>query len=175
LIKKLSAILDPNTQNNLQSTIANLTITSRSLQRLLDAQTGVLAKSLANMESITGNLVRSNDKINNTISNLDKTTTAIANAKIEDAIRSMKNSMAKLESTVAKLNSKDGSVGLLLNDRQLYDELLQTNRSLTTLFDDIRMNPKRYVNISLVSFGGKNKKGPLTAPVYDSSGRQTKL
>ncbi len=57
-------------------------------------------------------------------------------------------------------------MGLLLNDRQLYDELRQTNRSLTTLLDDFRLHPKRYVNISV--FGRKDKSGPIKAPIYDS-------
>jgi phospholipid/cholesterol/gamma-HCH transport system substrate-binding protein len=74
--------------------------------------------------------------------------------------------MAKLDKSVEKIDSKEGTLGLLLNDTKLYDQLLLTNRSLTTLLDDLRVNPKRYVNISV--FGRKDKKGPLQAPMYDS-------
>jgi phospholipid/cholesterol/gamma-HCH transport system substrate-binding protein len=75
--------------------------------------------------------------------------------------------MNKLEQTVATINSKQGSIGMLLNDRQLYDEIRMTNRSLTTLLDDLRVNPKRYVNISV--FGKKQKTGPILQPIiYDS-------
>jgi phospholipid/cholesterol/gamma-HCH transport system substrate-binding protein len=52
----------------------------------------------------------------------------------------------------------------------LYDQILQTNRSLTTLLDDLRLHPKRYVNISV--FGKKDKKGPLMSPIYDSTSTQ---
>jgi phospholipid/cholesterol/gamma-HCH transport system substrate-binding protein len=55
--------------------------------------------------------------------------------------------MAKLEQTLNTVNSKNGTVGMLLNDRQLYNELRMTNRSLATLLDDIRVNPKRYVSV----------------------------
>jgi phospholipid/cholesterol/gamma-HCH transport system substrate-binding protein len=76
--------------------------------------------------------------------------------------------MNKLEQTINSVNSKNGSIGMLLNDRQLYDELRMTNRSLTTLLDDLRVNPKRYVNISV--FGKKQKTGPILQPIiYDSS------
>ena len=74
--------------------------------------------------------------------------------------------MTKLQGTVDNLNNKNGTMGLLLNDRQLYDELRQTNRSLTILLDDLRVNPKRYVNISV--FGKKQKQQPLMTPIYDT-------
>lgn len=163
----LNSVLDPHTKNNLQSIIANLTTSSESLEKLLDAQTGVLAKTLANTESITGNLAKNNDKINATVDNLEKATGKLANAKFDEAVNSLQHTLAKLETAVDKVNSNQSSLGALLNDRKLYDQILQTNRSLTTLLDDLRMHPKRYVNISV--FGKKDKKGPLMAPLYDST------
>lgn len=167
VLHNLNSILDPHTKNNLQSIIANLTSSSKSLEKLLDAQTGMLAKTLTNTESITGNLAKNNDKINATVDNLEKATGKLANAKFDEAVASLQNTMAKLEATVDKVNSNQSSLGALLNDRKLYDQILQTNRSLTTLLDDLRMHPKRYVNISV--FGKKDKKGPLMSPIYDST------
>jgi phospholipid/cholesterol/gamma-HCH transport system substrate-binding protein len=166
LIKKVSTLIDPNTQNNIQGIIANLNSSSRSLERLINAQNSVLAKSLNNVESITGNLAAKNDKIGSTIDNLEKTTSHLAEADIEKTLQSIRNTMSRLEETVARINSKDGSLGLLLNDRQLYDEIRQTNRSLTTLLDDVRVHPKRYVNISVF---GRKAREPLMAPLYDTT------
>ena len=170
LIQKLSAIVDPRTQTNIQGIVSSLNSTAQSLDRLLNERTGVLARSLNNVESITDNLAKNNDKINNTLTNLDKASTNFANLKLEEAITSIRNTMSKLENAVAKIESKEGTLGLLLNDSKLYDQLLMTNRSLTTLLDDLRVNPKRYVNISV--FGRKDKKGPLQGPVYDSTSNQ---
>jgi len=50
----------------------------------------------------------------------------------------------------------------MLNDKKLYQNLEATARSLNILLDDVRIHPKRYVNISV--FGRKDKSGPLTAP-----------
>jgi phospholipid/cholesterol/gamma-HCH transport system substrate-binding protein len=133
----------------------------------LNERNGVLSRSLNNVESITGNLAKNNDRINNTLTNLDKASTNFANLKLDEAIESLRNTMTKLETAVAKIDSKQGTLGLLLNDSKLYDQLLLTNRSLTTLLDDLRVNPKRYVNISV--FGRKDKKGPLQSPLYDST------
>jgi len=170
LIKRLNDIVDPRTQTNIQGIVGSLNSTSESLNRLLNDKNGSLARSLHNVELITGNLAKNNDKINSTLTNLDKASGNFANLKLDDAIQSLKNTMGKLENAVGKIDSKQGTLGLLLNDTKLYDQLLMTNRSLTTLLDDLRMNPKRYVNISV--FGRKDKKGPLQSPLYDSTSIQ---
>jgi phospholipid/cholesterol/gamma-HCH transport system substrate-binding protein len=71
-----------------------------------------------------------------------------------------------MNTVIAKMNSQDGSLGKLINDKSLYNNLNNTIRSANILVDDLRMHPKRYVNISV--FGKKDKTGALTAPVNDS-------
>ena len=71
-----------------------------------------------------------------------------------------------LNGLVEKVGSKDGTLGLLMNDKQLYYQLLNTVRSGNILVDDLKTHPKRYVNISV--FGGKDKGTPLTAPLNDT-------
>ena len=170
LIKRLNEIVDPRTQTNIQGIVGSLNSTAQSLDRLLNDRNGSLARSLNNVELITGNLAKNNDKINSTLTNLDKASGNFANLKLDEAITSLKNTITKLENAVGKIDSKQGTLGLLLNDSKLYDQLLLTNRSLTTLLDDLRVNPKRYVNISV--FGKKDKKGPLAAPLYDTTSNQ---
>ena len=163
VLQKLNTILDPNTRNNLQGIVANMAASSRSLDQLLNTQTGMLAKSINNMHTITAGFARNGPKIDSTLSNLQVTTDKLSKAKIAEAIESLQRTMSRLEAGIAKIDSKEGSLGLLLNDRKLYDEVRLTNRSLTILLDDLRVNPKRYINISL--FGQKDKKGPLKAPL----------
>ena len=166
VIQKLNGILDPNVKNNLQSTIANLSTSSQSLVGLLNNQTGALAKSLNHVESITGNLQKSNGKIDTTLSNIQKASAKFAEIKIEETLEGLKKTLNQLETTIAKANSPSSSVGALLNDRKLYDEIRQTNRSLTILLDDFKTHPKRYINVSV--FGKKDKTTPLGKPIYDS-------
>lgn len=168
LIQQLSATLDPKTQGNLQSVIASLSATSKQLERLIAAQSAALGKTIDNVESITGTLARNGGKIDSTLANIQKTTGSLANANIDQTLLSVRTTMAKLETTLNAVNSKNGSVGMLLNDRQLYNELRMTNRSLTTLLDDIRVNPRRYLSVSV--FGKKQKSGPILQPItYDST------
>lgn len=162
VIQKLNMILDTSTRGNLQGIITSLAHSGRSLEMLLNTETGMLARSMRDVNTITGNFARNTNKIDSTFSNLNAATSHLANAKIEDAVASLQRTMTRLEQGISKIDSKDGTLGLLLNDRQLYDEVRRTNRSLTILLDDVRINPKRYINISL--FGAKDKKGPLKSP-----------
>jgi phospholipid/cholesterol/gamma-HCH transport system substrate-binding protein len=166
VIQKLNSIVDPSVKNNLQATIANLATASESLTKLLNTQTGALAKSLNHVESITGNLEKNNGKIDSTISNLQKTTAGLSEAKFKETIDDLRKTLQQLETTIGKANNPNNSLGALLNDRKLYDEIRQTNRSLTTLLDDFKTHPKRYINVSV--FGKKDKSAPLSKPIYDS-------
>jgi phospholipid/cholesterol/gamma-HCH transport system substrate-binding protein len=166
-IQKLNTIVDPNTKNNIQGIIANLTVSSKSLEGLLNTQTGSLAKTLGNFESFSGNLEKNNGKIDSTLTNLERTTAKLSNANIDKAINELEGTLKHLDNAIAKIDSKEGTLGMLLNDRKLYDELHQTSRSLTTLLDDFRVHPKRYVNISV--FGKKDKGGELKVPLHDST------
>lgn len=170
VIVKLNDIIDPNVKNNLQSVIANLNVSTQSLTRLLNDQTGALAKSLNHVESITGNLEKNNGRIDTTLANVQRLTAKFNDVKVGEAVDALRNSLTQLEATITKANSTNSSIGALLNDRKLYDEIRQTNRSLTILLDDFKTHPKRYVNVSV--FGKKDKSAPLSKPIYDSTSNQ---
>jgi phospholipid/cholesterol/gamma-HCH transport system substrate-binding protein len=168
-IGAINSVFDPNTKNNLQSVIANLSAATANLQQLLNAQTGLLAQSLANINSVTSNLAKNNDAISSSIRNVEVTTSKLANANIEGTVAALQSAIGELKNTIANLNSKNGSLGLLMNDRALYDKLNKVTERLNAAalsaeitMDDLRLHPKRYVNISV--FGSKTKGQPLTSP-----------
>jgi phospholipid/cholesterol/gamma-HCH transport system substrate-binding protein len=167
LIEVIGTLFDPRTKNNFTAIIANLSASTAQLQTLLNTQTGSLAQSLKNMNEFTANLDKNNDHITHTLENVDKATSSFASAKIPEAVDDLRSTMGELKSAIGKINSTNGTLGLLINDKRLYQNLESTTRSLNTLLDDFRVHPKRYVNISV--FGRKDKTGPLTAPVSDSA------
>jgi phospholipid/cholesterol/gamma-HCH transport system substrate-binding protein len=169
ILGSINSVFDPNTKNNLQTVIANLAVTTANMQQLLNAQSGQLAQALANINTVTANLAKNNDAISSSIRNVEVTTSKLANANIEGTISALQSAIGELKNTIASFNSKNGSLGLLMHDRELYDKLNQVtdrlNRaalSAEITLDDLRLHPKRYVNISLI--GGKTKGEPLTSP-----------
>lgn len=182
LIQNFNKTLDPATRANLQNTIANLqrisasmTVSAASLQKMMNDQ-GSLAKSLDNVNSFTSNLAGNNDKLNSTIDNLQKTSQNLSDADIKGTIAQLQSAVNNLNASIAKINSTDGSVGMLLNDKQFYNNLVNTSRSANVLLDDIRVNPKRYVNLSFSIFGRKKADGdylkqPLPIPKNDTTGK----
>jgi phospholipid/cholesterol/gamma-HCH transport system substrate-binding protein len=93
----------------------------------------------------------------------------LAQADIEKVIQTLQATANNLNDVTNKINTNNGSLGLLLNDKKLYSNLESSARSLNILLDDLRVNPKRYVNISLI--GRKNKGGFLEAPLTDTTKR----
>jgi phospholipid/cholesterol/gamma-HCH transport system substrate-binding protein len=167
LIQTVGTLFDPRLKNNFSSIIANLAASTAQLQIILNAQTGALAQSLKNVNTFTANLAKNNDHITHTLENVEKTTSNLSSAKIPETVESLRAAVTEMQSLVGKLNSNNGTVGMLLNDKRLYTNLEGTTRSLQILLDDLRLHPKRYVNVSV--FGRKDKSGPLMAPLDSAS------
>ncbi|MFT4153641.1 MlaD family protein [Parafilimonas sp.] len=176
LMRNFNTLLDTTTKGNIRSVITNLnnatghiSESTIALQKLLNVQTGALAQSLANINAFTGNLAKNNQKIDSTLSYLQATTRNLSQADIDGLVNGFKQSADSLSSIINRVNSTDGSIGALINDKALYNNLNNITRSLNVLLDDLRVHPKRYVNISI--FGKKDKGDYLTEPlpVKDSS------
>jgi len=173
LMNTVSNVFDPNTKNNVKSmidnlnkTTASLVISSASLSTLMNTQTGSIVKTLDNVGAITSNLKNNNEKISETITNVQTITDKFSKLELEKTISDLNGTIAILKTTVNKVNSDKGSIGLLLNDTKLYNNLNATTNKLNLLLDDVRINPKRYINVSV--FGKKDKSSPLMVPLPDT-------
>jgi len=161
-ITGVNGLLNSDAKVNLQQTFANLNRASSALNGLLDNQSGSLAKTLNNAEAITSNLKTNSENINSTISNAKLASEKLAALELKPTIDSLNAMITQLKGAVAKISSNEGTLGALINDKKLYNKLNDAILSAEILMDDLRTNPKRYVNISV--FGKKDKDGPLTSP-----------
>lgn len=173
VLLSVNRILDPAAKNNisamlanLNSTTANLVGASKSLTTLLNTQSGALAGTLNNLNSFTGNLDKNNGKITSLVDNLDKTATNLSQLDLQKTLTVLNTTIGDLKSTIGKLNNTSGTAGLLLNDTKLYNNLTATANKLNLLIDDLKTNPKRYINISV--FGKKNTSPGLLVPLPDT-------
>lgn len=162
VLGSVNRLFDPSTKNNIQGIIGNLLVSSASLEKLLNAETGLLAKAIINLNDVTGNLKTNNDTINSILHNVNSTTQQLANLNLQKTLDSVQMTVNQLSEVMYKINHNNGTLGLLMNDRKLYDNLRNTALGLEILVDDIKVHPKRYVNISV--FGKKDKGDYLTSP-----------
>ena len=136
-------------------------------------QDPAIRKSLGNVENITGNLTTTTQQLNQLAAQLNhqvpqmlvKVDTMLENTNgltrqfndinLPQTMQRVDNTMANLEQTTAAMNSREGTLGLLLHDTGLYRNLNATMNSADSLLIDLRQHPKRYVHFSI--FGRKDK------------------
>jgi phospholipid/cholesterol/gamma-HCH transport system substrate-binding protein len=163
---------DGNRQNfkvileNLSSTTINLNKTLASVEGMMNQQNGSIAKTADNLNSFTANLNQNNQKITNILSNLDSTTKSIHDGDLNKTIKTIQSTIIALNTTINQLNNGNGTASKVLNDPAMYTQLQSTIKSVNTLVDDIKVHPKRYINVSV--FGKKDKSAPLTKPLSDT-------
>lgn len=166
VLMTVNSIFDTTTKGNLREAIAhlnatmgNFTRTSASLNGMLDPKHGNVSATFDNLQSLTANLKANNDKITAILANAEKTTAALSNGQLDKTLQELQQMATRLNETIAKLNSTDGTAGMLLNDKKVYVNLQNSLNSLNKLLEDLRVNPKRYVHFSL--FGKKSKPQPI--------------
>lgn len=140
-----------------------------SLNRLLadgrfDATMSSVQNTMSNLEQTTASLntmMKSDvpmalDKLNKIEDNVLVITDNLAGIDFSKTMEEVDKTISNVSEFTAKLNSKDNSLGMLVNDRSFYDNLNSTAENASNLLFDLKENPKRYVHFSL--FGRKEKK-----------------
>lgn len=118
--------------DHIEKTTASLEISSRRLNQLLGNDVPVIA---SNLKTTTDNFAALSEEMKN--------------LNLKGCIQSLNLTIDNLGQTTTKLNAKDNSLGLLLNDTSLYNNLNETVVNASNLLIDLKQNPKRYVRFSL--------------------------
>lgn len=154
-------ILNPQTQANIQNSVQSLEKTMKSFASLsesLNKESAQLAGILRNTNTITGNLANNSKNIDAVIENLKTTTDKISKADLDKTINSLQKTLDQTQALLAKINQGEGSLGMLANDKQMYNSLNKSLSSLSALMDDLKKHPSRYINIRV--FGKAPKDNP---------------
>ncbi len=125
-----------------------------SLTGSLNQQSGEIAAIMKNLNSFTGNLAHQNDTIKQIVTNFNSLSRQLANAPIQKTVSELQNTVTQLKGVIEKMNSNQGSLGLLINNKDLYNNLNSAVNSIQKLTDDLKAHPSRYINVNI--FGKKN-------------------
>ena len=127
--------------HNVETITSNLTVSTRELNTLM-----------AGLNKQVPGMVR---KANGVLDNTNRLTANLASLDVQGTLNKVNQTLESAHQFTEKLNSNQGSLGLLMNDTKLYDNLTSTMSHADSLVIDLKAQPKRYVHFSV--FGRKDK------------------
>ncbi len=152
VLVNVNSVLDTKTKKDLKEVIgglsnliASLNRSAVSLNSVLDTNRDKLDNSFKNFDVLTTNFAKLSDSLNA--------------AGLGRTLASLESTMVSLDKVTQKIENGDGTLGLLMTDKELYTNLNNATLELDLLLQDLRLNPKRYVNVSV--FGKKQKEYTL--------------
>ena len=159
LLAKVTVIMDNLTQtlDNINNLMAQNTENITSIVSNVDGLTGnanaMLAKERVHLEEALESLSKfskslgdNSEQVESIIGNLDTFSTQLAQSNI---VAEVEGAVTKLNEVLAAVNDKEGSVGKLLSDDELYENLTSASENLSVLLTDLKENPSRYINVSV--------------------------
>lgn len=163
ILISIQYILNPNFRSNIDQSFASikrsietLEVTATRVDSMVKYQSARFKSISNNIESISTNLKNNNEKITNILQNVDQISDSLAKVNFIETINRANKALSDIAIITEKINTGQGTLGMLVNDDKLYINLTQSSKDLDKLLVDLRLNPKRYVSLSM--FGGSNKK-----------------
>lgn len=152
----VTAVLNKDARKDLSMSIESLgetfSLMSSSMKKvdgIIDTNEEKISNIISNLESILSNIEESNSSVNSILSNMSLISDSLSNSNLTSLVNNFNTLMTQI-------NSKEGSAGLLVNDDKLYTNLEKTTKELSELIKDIKDNPKRYINFSLIKRSNNN-------------------
>lgn len=167
MVNSLNAFWDKTATSEIEQSFSVLKLTIKrfgnvavNIEDLVQDEKIKLANILTNVESISFNLKKSNDQISAILGNAKTITDDLVTADFKKVIGNANETLKNLNLILATAEKGEGSLGKLLKDEKLYNELITTNKDLQNLVVDIQMHPERFIHFSV--FGAKTKGVPLS-------------
>lgn len=146
LIGALNTILDDQAQSGLNEAFANLSITVTNLNTISSDLSNILSSQGKNINTTLENLAETSD-------NLNQITDSLSRANLKGMITKFESTATNLNLVLSSINRGEGSLGKLIQDDALYNNLEASTKEVELLIKDLKEHPKRYVHFSL--FGKK--------------------
>lgn len=158
-LASINRIMNPAFEKNVDRSFASIANslqtlegTTKKIDALVGSQSSHINTIMGNAATVSGNLKGTTAHFNDIALNFKKFSNDLASTDLKKTMDNVDKTMANLELTTNKINSRDGSLGLLINDSTMYKNLSAASANLNNLFIDLKAHPKRYVSFSI--FGG---------------------
>lgn len=152
----LNSVLNQKTRQDIIQSFESLRVSMENTERItnqvikmIDKDKENIHRVIANAENITQNLRANNELLSNAIQNFSNISDTLAQAQLKGTIEQTNQALSSLNTILGKVNEGQGSLGLLVNDKKLYENLSSTADELKALIEAIKNNPKKYLNVSV--------------------------
>lgn len=135
--------------SNVNSALNNLESASRFLDNYIREESKKVTFLLSNIDSLSHGLKNQTSELQGFITNMNRFSDTLASVELAETVRSIQQVVDDMHKLTLMIASGQGSLGQLIYSDSLYLALVATNTSLNRLIEDIRINPGRYVNVSL--------------------------
>jgi phospholipid/cholesterol/gamma-HCH transport system substrate-binding protein len=173
IVTGLNSVFNENTKSDLRmsfhsikESLQSVEHTTQTLDVFVNGQTGKLADILANVNSIASNIKQNNGNITRAINNFSSITDSLRSANLKQTLMEANSAVTKFSAIVNKIERGEGSVGLLMNDRKLYDNLQNASKNLDRLVVDLKQKPGRYLHFSIIN---RNRNNNNTIDIIDTT------
>lgn len=157
----LGDVINEQNKQNLASSIESFSRSMNNFERLSASlankmgNDGDITNVVSRMDSLMLVLNSQAPYIDTTFRSLATFTQQLEAAQIDESLAALKTTLGHTSALLASVNEKEGSLGLLLSDKELYHSLTDVSTNLNRLLIDVRHNPNRYVNFSAINVGKK--------------------
>lgn len=153
VVSSLDIILNEDTRVNIQESIANFKSSSEALDKQLNSED--LERMMHSLAEFSKTLDKNKESLDTILDNMKNISDSIASANIQELLISVNNTFRNTNELLETINKGEGSIGQFAQNDSLYNNLNASLESLDLLLEDLKENPKRYVQFSI--FGGKDK------------------
>lgn len=160
-LQNVNKLVEQNTAS-LTGTMSNLNSISSSLDGVLKNERTNIESIVASLNGLAEMLDQNTERFDRIIGNVDAVAEQLEQAKVDSLVKAFTATADNLSTMLAAINSGEGSLGELMNDKALYDNLAAASANLSALLADLKEHPARYVHFSV--FGSDaNKKAERKA------------
>lgn len=147
-LANINTLVEQNT-DNLSGTISNLNSISASLDGVLKSERKNIEGIVTSLNGLAEMLNQNTERFDRIIGNVDAVAEQLEQAKVDSLVKAFTSTADNLSRMLASINAGEGSVGELMNDKELYDNLAAASGNLSALLADLKEHPARYVHFSV--------------------------
>ena len=153
LLSGLKPIVNDELKYNISESSRNIRSVTYQMDTLFRNSGENISSLISNLDNFTDMLRKNSEILDTTISQFSVIASDLSKSEIKSSVNNFNAAVKETTMLLEKLNTGKGSAGLLLNDDSLYTKLTTSLEQLSLLLEDLKDNPKRYINFSV--FGGK--------------------